>query len=347
MDIEQLIKDGDTEELGTIIKRYFNNDYKLFFQYVVDEGYIEMSDDIDNSIYDLYPKNIIQYWMDKDPKKIINYIIHKHLGDVKIENGKFYMELDNLSDLKFLFRSNSKDYIDSILSHETDHYDYDFSNFGMKNSDLIDELDEKNKIILTNYLSKHVGEFIEYDGDDDTISSFIESDESGNSFKLTQERLEEIISDNDSLGSLISNSREFYDLGSALSNAYTNAYSTAERDAYYNKVIDELKDFFSTQDLGYWSSKEGYVWSKEGKRVPGMKEVYFVNITNILKPMIINTVDYNMSDFDEYNAFEQLGSFEWLLKEYYSDDIRVNLDRVSPDYGDIAILFNEYFRDNI
>jgi capsule polysaccharide export protein KpsE/RkpR len=54
-----------------------------------------------------------------------------------------------------------------------------------------------------------------------------------------------------------------------------------------------------------------------------------------------------MSDFDDYNDFENLGSFESVLREYYADEIRVNFDRVSPDYGDVDTLFNEYFRDNI
>jgi hypothetical protein len=111
--------------------------------------------------------------------------------------------------------------------------------------------------------------------------------------------------------------------------------------------MDELKDFFETQDLGYWGTKEGYTYDKEGKRIPRMKDIYFVNITNVIKDMIMDTVDNRMSDFDDYNDFENLGSFESVLKEYYADEIRVNFDRVSPDYGDVDTLFNEYFRDNI
>ena len=347
MDIGQLIKDGDTEELQTIIKRYFNNDYELFFQYVIDEGYIEMSDDIDDSIYDLYPKNIIQYWMSKNPEKTIDYIIDRHLSDVKKENGKYYMELSDLSDLKFLFRSESKDYVEGILSNDINTYDYNFSDFGMKVSDLINDLDKQSKIQMSDYFSKHVGQFVEYNGDDDTISSYVESDESGDMFKLTQERLEEIMSDNDSLSSLLNDSPEFNELGFLLTNAYGDAYSTAERDAYYNKTMDEIKDFFETQDLGYWGTKEGYAFNSEGKRIPRIKDIYFVNITKVIKQMIIDTVDNNMSDFDVYNAFENLGSFESVLREYYADEIRVNFDRVSPDYGDVDTLFNEYFRDNI
>jgi hypothetical protein len=347
MDIEQLIKDGDTEELQTVIKRYFNNDYELFFKYVIDEGYIEMSDDIDDSIYDLYPKNIIKYWMVKNPEKTIDYIIDRHLSDVKKEDGKYYMELSDLSDLKFLFRSDAKNFVESILSNDYDPYHYSFSDFGMELSNLIGDLDTKSKIEMSNYLSKHVGQFVEYNGDDNTISSYVESDESGDMFKLTSERLEEIMGDDDSISSLLTDSPEFHELGFLLTNAYGDAYSTAERDAYYNKTMDELKDFFETQDLGYWGTKEGFTYDKEGKRIPRIKDIYFVNITKVIKQMIIDTVDNNMSDFDEYNAFDNLGSFEWILKEYYADEIRLNLDRVSPDYGDVDTLFNEYFRDNI
>jgi len=347
MDIEQLIKDGDTEELQTVIKRYFNNDYELFFKYVIDEGYIEMSDDIDDSIYDLYPKNIIKYWMVKNPEKTIDYIIDRHLSDVKKEDGKYYMELSDLSDLKFLFRSDAKNFVESILSNDYDPYHYSFSDFGMEISNLLGDLDTKSKIEMSNYLSKYVGQFVEYNGDDNTISSYVESDESGDIFKLTQERLEEIMGDDDSIASLLTDSPEFHELGFLLTNAYGDAYSTAERDAYYNKTMDELKDFFETQDLGYWGTKDGFTYDKEGKRIPRIKDIYFVNITKVIKQMIIDTVDNNMSDFDEYNAFDNLGSFEWILKEYYADEIRLNLDRVSPDYGDIDTLFNEYFRDNI
>ena len=38
MDIEELLNDGDTEELKDIIKKYFNGDSELFFNYVIDEG---------------------------------------------------------------------------------------------------------------------------------------------------------------------------------------------------------------------------------------------------------------------------------------------------------------------
>ena len=78
-----------------------------------------------------------------------------------------------------------------------------------------------------------------------------------------------------------------------------------------------------------------------------MKDIYFVNITKVIKGIIMDTVEHRMSDFDDYNTFEDSGSFEWILKEYYADEIRVNFDRVSPDYGDVDTLFNEYFRDNI
>jgi hypothetical protein len=99
--------------------------------------------------------------------------------------------------------------------------------------------------------------------------------------------------------------------------------------------------------LGYWGTKEGFTYNKEGKRIPRMKDIYFVNITKVIKGIIMDTVDNNMSDFDGYNPLDNLGSFEEVLKEYYADEIRVNFDRVSPDYRDVDTLFNEYFRDNI
>ena len=63
--------------------------------------------------------------------------------------------------------------------------------------------------------------------------------------------------------------------------------------------------------------------------------------------MILDTVANRMSNLDDYNDLENLGSFEEILKEYYADEIRVDYDRVSPDYREVDTLFNEYFRDNI
>jgi len=346
MDIEQLIKDNDTEELQSVVKRYFNNDYDLFFEYITDEGYIENSNEI-NSLYEIFPKNIIEYWMKRDSEKMIDFIVTNHFSDVTKENEKYYMELDELSDLSFLFRSDTKSFAESILSQDYDPHYYSFSDFGMKTSDLISDLDKKSKIQMTDYINKSLGEFINYTGDDDTISSYVEEDGGNDSFKLTQERLEEIMGDNDSIASLLVDSSNFTDLGGTLANAYSDAYSNAESDAYYTKTINELKDFFETQDLGYWKTKEKFVWDKEGKRVSKPKDFYMVNITNILKEKIMDTVENNMSNLDEYNAFENLGSFEWVLKEYYEGDIRLYLDNVSPDYREVDTLFNEYFRDNI
>ena len=147
MDIGALIEDGETEELIQIVKRYFNSDFELFFNYIVDEGYIANSDEILDSIYEIYPKNYIEYWMKKDPKKMINYIIDRHFTDVRYENGKYYMELlDGLPDLKFLFRSDAKSWVESILSHDYDPYHHSFSDFGMGTDDLIHDLSCKNLI---------------------------------------------------------------------------------------------------------------------------------------------------------------------------------------------------------
>ena len=347
MDIGTLIEDNETEELLQIVKRYFNNDFELFFKHIIDEGYIANSDEILDSIYEIYPKNYIEYWMDRDPKKMIDYIVNRHLGDVRYEDGKYYMVLDELSDLKFLFRSDAKSWVESILSHDYDPYHHSFSDFGMKTEDLIRDLDTKSKTELLNNFNKYLGEFIEYSGDDDTIASFVEEDGDTDSFKLTQERLDDIIGDDDSIASLINDTSNFIDIGSTLANAYADAYSTAERDEYYNMTIKELKYFFETDDLGYYSTKEGYTYDKEGKRIPKMREIYLVNITKVIKGIIMDTVANRMSNLDDYNDFDNLGSFEEILKEYYSDDIRVDYDRVSPDYNQVDTLFNEYFRDNI
>lgn len=346
MDIEQLIDNGDTDELKKIVVRYFNSNFESFLKHLTDEGLLEEADEVNYTLYELFPKEVISFWISKDSKKIIDYIIKTHFNFVSYENGKYYMEIDNLSDLHFLFRGDSANFAKSILLQEFDPQFYSINDLGQTLSSLITELNQNSQDKLANYCQKYLSQYIDYNGDDETITSYVDMDKNEDTFLLTKERLDEILSDEDILSDLLENSTDFEDLGSTIKNAYSDAYSNVESDAYYNKTINELKGFFETEDLGYYDTRPVKVF-KSGVETTKSKEIYKVNISNIILNVIKEVVDDRMGSGNDYNPFYDFGNFEDLLREFNGEEIRVYYDRINMDYTHLDNLFNEYFVDNI
>jgi len=95
MDIGALIEDNETEELLQIVKRYFNNDFELFFKHIIDEGYIANSDEVLDSIYEIFPKQedakiadaILELFRKREHLDVFNkkalYIYIREIIDVK------------------------------------------------------------------------------------------------------------------------------------------------------------------------------------------------------------------------------------------------------------------------
>lgn len=346
MDIEQLLDNGDTDELKKIVVRYFNSNFESFFKHLTDEGLLEEADEVNYTLYELFPKEVISFWISEDSKKIIDYIIKTHFSFVSYENGKYYMEIGNLGDLHFLFRGDSANFAKSILLQELDPYYYSFNDLGQTLSSLITELNQNSQDKLANYCQKYLSQYIDYNGDDETITSYVDMDKNEDTFLLTKERLDEILSDEDILSDLLENSTDFEDLGSTIENAYGSAYSNVESDAYYNKTVDELKSFFETEDLGYYDTRPVKVF-KSGVETTKSKEIYKVNISNIILNVIKEVVDDQMGNEDDYNPFYSFGNFKDLLREFRGEEIRVDYDRINMDYTYLDNLFNEYFVDNI
>lgn len=340
MNIEDWILNQDYDEIRNFVDKYLNNNYKLFFKYVIEEGIID-SENLDENFASLFQNDYLKYWMDKKPEQVEEYFAERLPDVIKNNDGKYYMILGDISDLSELVDDkHSSSFIESILSGD---YDFNGSYYEYDVDALISELNKENLNILIEKIKElSLNKEIEYSGDDDTILGFIEKDGNEGSFIMTKERLDEIIKSN-SLKDLLEHS--FDDLVNELRSYYNWAYESAEYTAYFNEIIGEFSDLFSVskEELGKFVTIP--LTKHDGTK--SQIERYYVNISNSFRDFIKSSFPhgylYDISDSNE--LLEYYGSLSSFIR--YKYDLHFNFDYLTPSYSEIKENYNEYFKDNI
>ena len=343
MDIEELLNDGEVEQLRDIIRKYFNNDSELFFNYVIDEG-LSSKEKFDYTLAELFPIHYLNFYNSINPSEVKEYVANE-IGDVIEEDGKYYMVLDDISDLSGFFdegrNSASQKYISSILTGDLDYYT-DYYEIG---DDLVDDLTPENKQRLIEKVKEDgLNQEIEFNGDNDLIQSFIDSDGNSSTFILTTERLNQIIAQRDGLYELISESDNFEELHQEMGRWFNWAHDQATSDEIYNKVFREISDYFKVdkKELGKWKTFTHQKY--DGSTYTNEK--YLVNVDNIFGDVIRDSV----SDLRYWDEPIQLISYYGGLESYLKDATRLPslyLDYVHPDWSNLKEIYNSHFSDNI
>jgi hypothetical protein len=337
MDLDYLINNNESEELYNIIKKYFNNDYEFFFQHLKDENLIP-EDSISNTLFDLFPNEYINHLIENKKGNFVKEYFSENVSDIVKQGDKYYLEVSHLSDLHKLFPIGIQDFVENILGDDYDYYDvYD----SYETRELINDLTKENFDRLVELIKeKFLNKSIYYNGDDDTILSFVKSDGSEDNFILTSNRLSQIIKIG--LHKLIDNSEDLDSLKSDISNLYNSAYNSAMYDEYYNRVIDAIKPIFNiskNQPLGEFK----VINTNNQKGEPIKKNVYLIDITNELLDYIKESI---RPELGYWNNREEItgtqGSLLYYLNEYYRSQ-RVNLDYVSPSFSTVLDNYNSNF----
>lgn len=344
MDIEELIDNQESGELLDIIKKYFNDDAELFFNYIIEENLIP-EDEVSGSLFDIFPNEYILFLIKQKKYEIVKQYFASITQDITYKDGKYYLEVYPISSLHKLFHRDQEDFVEQILEGD---YDYDpYYSDSQKTEDLIDNLTEKNKIGLVEFIKEtKLNSSLKYNGDSELIESFIQSDNDGNnSFILTVDRLNKI-NDTGLLPDLIDNVNDFDDLRSDMNSWYRWAESQAYTDEYYEIVYNEIKDFFNiprSEQLGEYTTTKVYD-SKGNSRT---RDMLLIDITNLLisyiKESVENSVGY-WSDVEDIT-----GNYGSLL-DYIYDNLtigRVSLDYVYPGGSKIDKIYNQNFYENI
>jgi len=344
MDIEELLNDGEVEQLRDIIRKYFNNDSELFFNYVIDEG-LSSKEKFDYTLAELFPIQYLNYYYYNVSKDTVKKYVSDKLSDVIEEDGKYYMILDDISELSEFFDSGrnsaSPKYIESVLMGDVNYYT-DIQNIG---SDLVDDLTPENKQRLIEKIKEDgLNKEIEFNGSDDLIESFIDADGNSSTFILTTERLNQIIAQRNGLYELLSESDNFEELKDEMNRFFNWAHDQATVDKIYEKIIGEIAAYFGVypKELGKWRSIN--ITRYNGTVVA--KEQYLVNADKIFE----ETIESSIADVSYWDEDNRLIDYHGGLESYLKDETRLPslyLDYVNPDWSNLKEIYNSNFSDNI
>lgn len=344
MDIEELIDNQESEELLNIIKKYFNDDAELFFNYIIEENLIP-EDEVSGSLFDIFPNEYIMFLIKQKKYEIVKQYFASITQDIIYKDGKYYLEVYPISSLHKLFHKHQQDFIEEVLNGDF-NYDTYYSD-SHNTEDLIDNLTKENRIRLIEFIKEtKLNSSLSYNGDSDLIESFIKSDnDDKNSFTLTAERLYKIV-DSGLLSDLIDNVNDFNELSNDLSNWYSWAEAQAYTDEYYEIVYNEIKDFFDIprgEQLGEYTTTKVY----DSKGNTHTRDMLLIDIT---KPLISYIKESVENEIGYWSDTEQItGNYGSLLDFIYDLQSigRVNFDNIYPSSSNIDKLYNQNFYENI
>jgi hypothetical protein len=344
MDINQYIEDSDKEELQSVIERYFNDDYEMFFNYIDSEDDIDLDENF-NFLADMFPAGFLLWWMNnKDSDSVLKYTIN-NLSDVVEKDGKYYMTLSSLGDIACLFRYDRDVSTKTIASIMNGEYDWSWDYYQDYGDSIVDDLTPENLTLLIDKIKeKSLNKEITYNGNSDLIIGFCEKDDSEDTFIMTSERLDAIVKANE-LYELLDESDFFEDLKRYMNSWFNWGYESAYYDEIYNDIFDEVKSFFGVKELGKWETKTK-------KRYDGTEytsETYHLDVTNKFYDFVLESIESSQTYPDEeFDMIGYYGSLESYICGVHDGSARLrDWDYISPDWSNLRKNYNEQFRYNI
>jgi hypothetical protein len=367
MSIEELVVSFNDGEIEDNILPYFN-DVLTFLKYATKNGFV-MDLDLDqipgNEIEECLPyidelglisrlnyayvneeiKNILLlYQLEKNPEQTLKYISDNLVTDVKPMNGGYYLYVKDREELADLFYSGSRreygahEYAKSMLGEDMWEPFWDTTDDVYK--DVIEDLNDKNKSILAEYIIKNIGgqEFSLNDYNNGLFVNFSEEQGTERTFQITSENVMELIGDEKAMKEMLKGGLS--DLKSELYSIHNNAYNTAYTDEIYNDMWGELSTFF-----------EPKTWETETKQNSSGKQVYYeyLKINNFYQIIYDFLVENEEKTYNE-SFLEYYGSLVSVIKDLMDVDVYSWLDFRVSDYADWTLTkkyINELFPDYI
>lgn len=324
MILDDVIEEFNSGDANSLI--YFNNDYKIFFNFLKSQGRF---DEIDPRGYgsEQWQNEYLMFLYQENTPEFYRWC-NDILADIEIVDGNVYWvgETDDLASIFCDGRDYSRDTIEKVLRGDLDwdwYGGYDIDVFDNVIDDLNPENIKKLKEIIIRELK---GEEILIDGED---------------FVVTPQNIDEIFKNESIMGEILED--ELPDLKQELKSLYYNADNTALQDEYYEEAWSELNEYFITEEKKWVSVKRGSTWDKEGKR----QDRYLEMVRMPMNDFDTIVLDYlgNNSKYGNSGTLEYQGSVIAIIGEEYSC-LRVRF----PDYSSsskVKKYINEMFSEYI
>jgi hypothetical protein len=294
--------------------------------------YIEM-----NSIDDDYISQALMYMMNYNQQELaLDYILGS-MSSISFDDNDYFYEVRDLEELADWFKDYNRDVsphniAKSVLGEDFwepfgFYYDVDLM------TEVYDNLTDENKKILRNTIVEKYGEQligIPIKNVTDVIEKIGTEDENGDyEFKITNENIMDLFSDDDTMNFLFKNYLD--DVESNLMSLYSNSYNSAYEDEYYTKVWEELKENFLDADAKPIDFKYG------------SKTRYKLKITNVLPKLIKKYLEGKYC-----HNIDSLGDYNYLISEGINCDVFEYLSFRIYDYPDsrsVSRNMNENFKE--
>ena len=292
--------------------------------------YIEM-----NSIDDEYINQALMYMMNYNQQELALEHILSGMGSISFDGNDYFYEVRDLDELADWFKDYNRDtsphYIAKAILGEDFWEPFGFYDGVDLMRDVYDELTDENKKILRNIIVEQYGKeliSIPIKNVTDVIENIGTENENGDyEFKITNENIMDLFSDDDTMNFLFKNYLD--DVESNLMSLYSNSYNSAYEDEYYTKVWEELKENFLDADAKPIDFKYG------------SQTRYKLKITNVLPKLIKKYLE------GEYcNNIDSLGDYGYLISEGINCDVFEYLSFRIDDYPDswnVKKIMNENF----
>jgi hypothetical protein len=296
-----------------------------------------------NEVEENLKNGLLLYQLEKNPKETLEFIIDNLITDVYSMNGGYYLHIDDREELANLFESGGRDYgpyeyAKSVLGEDIwePYSDTTSDIYG----DVIDELNDKNKTILAEYIIRNIGdqEFSLEEYDNELFSEFSNEQGTEGSFQITNDNVMRLIDDKDAMTEMLNG--ELSDLDSELYNIHSNAYNSSYETEVYNDVWNELSTYFRPKS---WETVEKT--RRDGVKVY-LEYLQINNFYNIVYDFLI------LNEGGSYNEsfMEYFGNLIGIMSSLMEDGEYNWLSFRIPDYADWDLTkkyINEFLPDYI
>jgi hypothetical protein len=329
--------DGNWDEVGA----YFNEDFNLFLDYLTKYG-LDSEIDYDN-IDDEYKNLLLLSNLEKNPTETLKFITDQLIMDVYPMKDGYYLYVKDRTELADLFKTYGRDtspydVAKNVLGEDSWEPYWETTNDVYR--DVIEELNDENLKHLEGYILKQIGnqDLNVEDYQSDFFDELAETQNREGFFRITENDVMGLIKDEESMNELLDGDLE--ELKSELYSIHNNAYNNALESEMYDKVWNELKEYFEPQSWEY-QTKE----TRNGKKVTHeyikinnfYQDIYDFLSNNKTPQWREEFLGYNESYCGFINKMMDDGEKEWLsfrIPDY-------------PDWTDIKKNINEIFRDYI